>query len=215
MVATPNHVPGQNLDPILQRLAALERKVDAIANKTLYSASIGAGGLTVGQGGSITMDGGNFSLADPAGDDLVSNDTVAGWGLNQPNITTPFYQLNLDAALQTSNRDNTLYLKYFGAHVINHPKVNFGVELVLSSSTGTGSWAMEWWAAPPLTVGSGTRMGSGGPVTFGQLFQGSYAWPSNMFGQLVFVGFEVALSSTATAGDWAGVSPYYFYGHGG
>lgn len=209
MVATPQD------QSILARLDRIEKALANVTSKTLYAAAIGQGGITVQQGGSITMKGGNFSLADSTGDILVQNDTVTGWGLNQPNLSTPFSQVNTDAAIQNPNRDGLYYLLFYARHIINHPKVSFGGDLLLSSSTGNISWAVEWWTSPPLTIGTGTVMTSGGPFSVSTLVNGNYTWPSNMFGQLVYVGYSCALSVSATAGDWASIVPTYFYGHGG
>ena len=205
-----NSPPLGAFDPtraLLDRIAALEATVKNLTNKTLNS-------VNVSQGGSVTMNGGNFSLADPAGDVLVSNDQVTGWGLNQPNLSTPFSQVNTDAAIQNANRDNNQYVLFYARHIINHPKVTFGGDLLLSSSTGTTSWAVYWWTSTPLTIGTGTLMASGGPFSGSALVTGNYTWPTNKFGQLVWIGFTCSLSTSATAGDWASNVPTHFYGHG-
>lgn len=63
MVAQAKYVPGDNRDPLVQRVAALEKALAAVANKTLYSANIGTGGLTVnGTGGVKVGSGGTGGL---------------------------------------------------------------------------------------------------------------------------------------------------------
>lgn len=57
MGAVPNHVPGSHSDPLVARVAALERALAALANKTLFSASIGAGGISI-NGGEIDVNNG-------------------------------------------------------------------------------------------------------------------------------------------------------------
>jgi hypothetical protein len=58
MSATPRHVPGQDKDPLVARVEALERSLAAVANKTLYSASIGRGGITINGTGGIDVTNG-------------------------------------------------------------------------------------------------------------------------------------------------------------
>jgi hypothetical protein len=78
MVASPNP-----LDP-LERLTRLEQIVAALANKTLDSATIGSGGITV-NGGSITISGSGGivlppggSIIDNSGHTLVQADVLGG-----------------------------------------------------------------------------------------------------------------------------------------
>ena len=55
MVANPGRVPGDGRDPALAQIAELRKQLAALTNKSLYSASVGKGGLTIEGGGSITM----------------------------------------------------------------------------------------------------------------------------------------------------------------
>lgn len=87
MVATPKYVPGEHRDPLATRLAALEKTVAAIGNKTLYSASIGSGGLTINGSGGIKLPVGG-TITDANGVVLLQSDPLGG-------IAYPWYSVPL------------------------------------------------------------------------------------------------------------------------
>jgi hypothetical protein len=100
MVATPQHVPGSQYDALAARVAALERQVSAVANKTLFSANIGAGGLSISSGGDLNMGpGGDINLSagghikDGAGNILFSADGTTGQRLSTPFLQVPMTAL--------------------------------------------------------------------------------------------------------------------------
>lgn len=115
MVATPAIVPGNGEDALLKRVMALEQTVKAIGNKTLFSASIGAGGITI-NGGQIDVNNGagaHFFNVSPTGfvdgsGRQISGVTIADY-LNNVifgeapttvvgNVATNWYWTMLDAA---------------------------------------------------------------------------------------------------------------------
>lgn len=99
MVATPPHVPGSQYDALIARVAKLERDLASVANKTLFSANIGAGGLTINSGGDLNMGtGGDINLSagghikDGVGNILFSADGITGQRLSTPFLSVPMYQ---------------------------------------------------------------------------------------------------------------------------
>lgn len=139
-----------------------------------------------------------------------------------PDISEAFYQQNTDAVLQT-NTLGAYTSKLVSAMIINHPKVAVGGKVQVSGGTATGQARVQWYTAYPTNAASppgGTLMATSGVYTTTTGTPGvvwgpiDYAWPAGMYGQLVFVSYEIQLI-TGTAGvDWASVVPTAFYGHG-
>jgi hypothetical protein len=94
VTATPAHIPGGQVDALIARVAALEKTVAALGNKTLFSANIGAGGLTVAAGGGIKLATGG-TVTDTSGDVLVQSDPAGGIG--RPWTSVPLYQCFLSS----------------------------------------------------------------------------------------------------------------------
>lgn len=118
MAATPDYIPGSNDNPLLGRVAALERALAMVANKTLFSAAIGAGGLTV-NGGSITIAGtGGIVLppggtvVDSTGHVLLQADVLGG--LSRPWSGVPLRPL-FDDGLVASTVANRTHNGFYGA----------------------------------------------------------------------------------------------------
>lgn len=97
MVATPG---AGSVDPtraLLDRISALEQTVANLANKTLYSASIGSGGITINGGEIVIANSGGIQLplggaiTDQSGNILFSADRVNGSRLSTPSIPVPLY----------------------------------------------------------------------------------------------------------------------------
>lgn len=90
MVASPNR---GNVDPthsLQQQINDLKKQITNLANKTLYSANIGAGGLTFTAGGSIKDALGNAVVQpDPLGGLAYPWLSVAWYPLFQPILNAP------------------------------------------------------------------------------------------------------------------------------
>lgn len=98
MTATPKHLPHSNEDALLKRIQQLERAVANLANKTLFSASVGAGGIAINDGGGITIGpGGEIVLPaggkifDGAGNIIFSADGTTGQRLSTPFLPVMMY----------------------------------------------------------------------------------------------------------------------------
>jgi hypothetical protein len=208
--------------------AEIARIWQAIANltgKDLSSAVIGAGGLTVRQGGSITMQGGNFSLADPAGDSLVANDQAAGWGIASPQIPVALFSAGgvqnggtIFATQFTAQINGSYYTMYRGGVPIVAPKLRFGVGWT-GTAGGGGAWRVQWYTSPPgagiPNPTGGTVMASGTiPVASPGRLDESYLWPSNTFGQVVYLSFEAMANAGTPGTDWTAAYPTYCYATG-
>lgn len=139
-----------------------------------------------------------------------------------PNLAQAFYQQNSDAAIQT-NSLGAYNSKLVSAMIINHPRVSLGGKIITSGITTTGQFRVQWYTSYP----SGGASPPGGTLMFESIVYGTptgtaaavvgpieYIWPAGMLGMLVYVSYEVIMS-TGTAGvDWVSVVPTAFYGHG-
>jgi hypothetical protein len=73
---------------------------------------------------------------------------------------------------------------------------------------------VQWFSTYPgngANPAGGTLMASGAGGTGGDF---SYTWPSDMFGQLVYIAYLPRLQSGSPAGSWTDCMPKYFYGTG-
>lgn len=94
MAGSPKPGSFSNEQALLDRITALEATVKNLTNKTLYSASIGAGGITVGAGGGIKLATGG-TITDSHGNVLAESDPVAG--IARPWAPVPMYQCFLSS----------------------------------------------------------------------------------------------------------------------
>lgn len=99
MVSSPPHVPGSGKDPLVARIERLERAVANVSNKTLFSASIGSGGITIDGGTLFIENGGDIQLSagghirDGSGNILFSADGTNGERLSTPFLAVPMVPL--------------------------------------------------------------------------------------------------------------------------
>lgn len=114
MVAGPSAMPN---DP-WARLAQLEKIVDALAGRTFYSAAIGAGGLIINDGGSISIAGTGGvvlppggTIIDSSGHVLLQADVLGG--LSRPWASVPLRPLFDDGAV-LSTAANRTHSGFFG-----------------------------------------------------------------------------------------------------
>lgn len=110
MTATPPHIPGGQVDALAARVAALEKALAAVGNKTLFSASIGAGGLTINSGGGITLPPGG-SIVDASGHTLLQADVLGG--LSRPWQSVPLRPLFDDGTILATAANRT-HSGFFG-----------------------------------------------------------------------------------------------------
>lgn len=219
MVASPKK------QDVLSMLAEVKQSLIALGNKTFFSIVIGSGGITVKGGGGITVAGGNLSLADPAGDELLQNDQIAGWGLTSPNMAMGIFPAPATTssglaspASFTAKIDGNYYTNARGGVPINHPKIRFGIGYT-STAGASGAWRVQWYtsipgAAIPNPTG-GTLMASG-IIALGTSARvdASYRWPSNMYGQIIYLSFEAEISTGTPGTDFVSAYPTYCYGTG-
>jgi hypothetical protein len=85
-------VPGSSAEPYASRIAALERQIASVGNKTLFSASIGSGGITIQDGGSIHLPAGG-TITDGVGNIIFSADDTTGERLSTPFLSVPMVPL--------------------------------------------------------------------------------------------------------------------------
>lgn len=156
MAATPPHIPGGPRDALEARVAALERALVAATNKTLFSANIGAGGLTIGAGGSINLPAGG-AIKDGVGNIIFSADASTGQRLSTPFLAIPMTAMwdgNDGAAFRTGG--STGGYVFQAAHCttettlwrgiipqIVHPRVCYNIDVGrLTGTTSTPTYRL-------------------------------------------------------------------------
>lgn len=207
-------VSGDAYNAMVARLTALELKVDNMGRRVPNSLVVG----DLGDGDyKFSTDPDQTAIRDEAGDVIIADDNVTGWGLTQPNLEVPFIQFNSDAATQNNVRDGVFRINYYIGHIINHPKLSFGASVQISNPGGgaTLGWRTCWYPSIPLSSPTvmGTATGLTGGAGAGYLENATYTWPTNMFGQLIYLTYESSISGGAS-GDWVSAAPSYFYCHG-
>lgn len=228
MVQSPSATPN---DPS-ERLARLERVVEALANKTLYSADVGAGGLTI-NGGTLDVNVGGVdkfhigpdqtTIRDQANDIIISDDATAGWGYTQPNIQYALFPNMLTYNIQSFYSTGALNVwqdLFQGNIIINNPK------LVLAYTVGVGSNGALVTVNYRAQV---TLPGAGGTVIISPADSIStsaagftqhntsltYNWPSNIFGQQVLLELQGQFTAGTTGGAVSMyIQPITCYGKG-
>jgi hypothetical protein len=115
VVSSPDATPD---DP-WARLAKLEQTVAALENRTLHSANIGSGGLTINTGGGITLPPGG-SIVDASGNTLVQADVLGG--LSRPWSSVPLRPLFDDGTILAATANRT-HSGFFGAIELNQGQI--------------------------------------------------------------------------------------------
>lgn len=90
MVASPGIGRADPTQALQQQINDLKTQIVNLANKTLYSASIGAGGLTVQAGGTINLPLGG-TIRDANGNIIFSADQHNGQRLSTPFLAIPMW----------------------------------------------------------------------------------------------------------------------------
>lgn len=208
-------------DGLVDRIAKLEAKVAEMGRKTFNNLTVTDAGTTnaVLQ---IDKDAANANRArlrirDSAGDVIMANDTTSGWGYAVPNVVYPMYPNNSSPATQITTAG--FQTTYIGAIVVNCPRLNIG--MLVESSGGAGGatcQAYPAWGLSPLVGGTWNQVGptqsvSGTGYQFTRVGT-TLLWPSNMFGQTVWLRMYANLSAGAGGGNWVSCTPTYLYGAG-
>lgn len=206
--------------------------LDAATGNVKLSGTVTGKGLLLesGLGGKLEVkDAGNVTrlmvrheevtIRDSLGNEVFANNTTSDWGITQPNLSSAFYPIGSDAAVQNNNTNGQFFPRYLSGHVINHARVNFGIVTQISGGGAVGSHRVRWYLGHPGNGGNpagGTlmaqRTGMAGNLSYIDNY--FYDWPSNMFGQVVFIAYEVALTAGVNGSDWISATPSHFYGSG-
>lgn len=212
-----------NKDDLANRVSNLEAHIEEIVRKTLSNLSVTDPG-TGNKVFQIDQDTANsnrsrITMRDSAGDIIMQNDTVSGWGYAHPNVTYAMYPFNSFAATQITSAG--FQTTYRGAITINLPRLNWS--FLAEAQTGTagnvsGDFRVAW-----NTTGNGldpmTQMGStqtipAAPGYRSQRFNDTYLWPSNMYGQVVFLFFQASQTAGVGGGSWIANTPNHIVGAG-
>lgn len=133
-----------------------------------------------------------------------------------PTVSYPTYQVNADAALQTTSIDSNYYPKFVAAFVVSHQSAHFSAVLQPSGGTPTGNFRVQWYENHPgnsANPAGGTLMYTSATNTSPApiVATSSYVWPEDVRGELVYVSFEVRMV-TGIVGEWMAVITRYLYG---
>lgn len=235
MVATPKPGAYDPMAALVDRITALEMTVKNATNKTLNSASITTGvssGFDVYASGVDKLHVGpdQTIMRDKAGNVVISDDAVAGWGMTQPNVTYQFvpnlYQMNSQLGgiyiSQSSSYPTGAQVILAGQQIINHPRLHWSYTGIGLNGSNTTAATFNFWATAQI-IGSSSiiidgphSLSAAAPLGQGLLnWSFVYDWPSDIFGQIVLL--EVwGQGMTGQAGVFNGfqASITYCYGSG-
>ncbi len=195
-------------DSLVQRLDALDAAIDEYERKTLSNLAVtdpntGIKMLVVDKDPSNGKP--RITVKDSTGNILLLNDTAgSAWGLRAPLYTgTPFLDNSFGGSQNTTTTDKINWKIVFPV-ASQRVLLRWFTEFSFTGSK-TGTYALRWapWGTTSYTdiVSPFTRTGSG--YSFGGYTDTTYAWPSNMFGQVIELSSWSKLS-VAGSGDWVG-----------
>lgn len=133
-----------------------------------------------------------------------------------PTISHPAYQTNSDAAMQTASIDSNYYSKLVAPFIVSHQRSYYQAVIQPSGGTPSGNFRIQWYTYHPSNGANptgGTLMHTSATSTGGVpiIESGSYVWPEDTRGELVYVSFEVRMV-TGVVGNWMAVILHYLYG---
>lgn len=197
-----------NKDSLVQRLAAIEARIDEIARKTFTTFTVtdasGVQMLSVLPGSANRR---QVSFRDAQGDTLLQNDVNgAGWGFSHPQpVNTPVVQFNYQGNQNVTTSDATVWSVFMP--VLTQKIHGYGFMAIqdLNGVSRNGTFTVRW--APLGTtsytvIDTSTTSGSAVAV----LREWDYTWPSNMYGQLVEISFWAFTSTIGSPGTPTGSS---------
>lgn len=192
-----------------KRIAALDAAIDEYERKTLSNLAVtdpitGIKMLVVDRDPSNNAP--RITVKDSTGNILLLNDTAgAQWGLRAPLYTGAPYMDNSFSASQNTTVTDKINWKI--AFPISSQKtlLRYFWERSFTGSK-TGTWALRWapWGTTTYTdiLPAFSQTGTG--YAFSGYNETTYAWPSNMFGQVVELSGWSKLS-VAGSNDWVGM----------
>ncbi len=190
------------------QVAELNRRIDELSRRTLGSVSVSLGN---NQYFSIATDPTTgvpkLKLKDGDSNVLLSNDTVAGWGLSSPSFPLPASPTKA-AFLQNSSILSTWTTWASGTAVVQNPRLNISYQKSLSVAAAPGSTATASFQVV-ATIGVGSPVVISPADTLTNSVAGTeidavttfpYDFPTDVFGQLVTLSYQSELTAQ-TGGD--------------
>lgn len=181
----------KNKDSLVQKLAAIEARIDEIARKTFTTFTVtdssGIQMLSVLPG---NLGRRQLSFKDSAGDVLIQNDVNgAGWGFSHPqpvnsSVAPSDYQGNSNSTTTSA----TVWSVYMP--VLTQKIHGYGFMCIqdLTSTSRVANYEVKWAPLGTTTYTSiDTSSTSGANVA--TLREWDYTWPSNMYNQIVEISF--------------------------
>lgn len=132
-----------------------------------------------------------------------------------PNLAYAAQEVNTDAATQNTTADSQYYPKYVAAFVVSHRRSFFRGLFQISTVGVVGQWRLQWYANHPgngANPANGTLMFTSPSLAVSAEGGDVYTWPVAQRGELVYVSFEVRMTTGTTGIDWVAVLPRYLYG---
>lgn len=223
MVAS-NAVPSSQPDRgIAALIADLKRRLDEQDRKTLGSVAVSLGNNRFLSVHTDPVTGvAQIEISDSAGNVLVANDVIAGWGLGSPSFPFPVYSTQA-MFLQNSSILSTWTAWYTGSNTINNPRLNISYTASLGVAAAPGSSATASYRVTATLPGGSPVVINPTADTLTNSVAGSevhhvtsftYDWPTDVFGQVVFLSLESELTAQAGGDSGARIFPAYCWGGG-
>lgn len=194
-----------NKDDLVARLAKLEDKLDEINRKTLNNISVTDPSTQVKML-EIDQDAAHSNRAririrDSAGDVLLNNDTVTGWGLAAPQI--PYAMYPFDSRSPLRNTGGSYGIFWNSGQNIYSPKITYAFTLEISSG-GTGQFKFTWFNNAVETTIFEVSL-----TTTNNNYQGTYTFPSNIWGAGTSLNAYCRVSAGVDGTRFAAITPFY------
>lgn len=209
-----------NNDTTEKRLADLEAKVEELSRKTFVNLAVtdvatNVKSLEIGPD-ATNSNRSHIQIRDSAGNVILANDTVAGWGYSAPNTMYPMYPNNSSAATQQTTAGQAT--TYIGRIRVNCPKLTVGALAESSGGGGSAGGDYKIMYSLPATPNTLIQIGATASLT-GVGYQYFYyertvIFPSNLFGQLIWLQLQCGMTSGVGAGNWVANTPSYVFGSG-
>jgi hypothetical protein len=182
MVANPRPERRNSADPIVNRLASMQRQIDGQSRR----------GVT--------------SMWDGNSEDVVSVDQAGGWGLQNPILDATMYPVSPDAMTVTTAVLTNLWHAVFP---VTHQGLVLAAFLTTkgaASVAGSMQWAITTAASGTSTIGPITQSGVGSVVD-----TETFEFAEVDQGQTALVQLQAQMTGTVVGGNYAYAAPYYLW----
>lgn len=205
---------------LLDRIAILESAVKNLTNKTLFSVSVGSGGVTVNGGSIIIQNSGGIqlplggSITDQSGNILFSADRANGGRLSTPYIAVPLYPQFTSRSTGGTGTPTLLNSDLFGSeHVvytgqipqITHSGIHW--DFTAGYASGAGTVTTRFYVNGTLMDSFSATSGAGAVDHSGTVYAPYVA--ATVFGS-ASVGIQVTMQTSVSDSSQVWLQPNGF-----